>query len=54
MRKINFTELLFHHDNASRPHGSRGTMETIDSQGFQVIPHPPYSPDLHRVIYFYF
>lgn len=39
------TEFLLHHDNA-RPHCSKETMSTISRLGFEVVPHPPYSPDL--------
>jgi histone-lysine N-methyltransferase SETMAR len=34
-----------HHDNA-RPHVSQQTKELIDNFGWDVIDHPPYSPDL--------
>mgnify|MGYP003415101186 FL=1 len=36
---------LLHHDNA-RPHCSRETLGKIDRLKFEVLPHPPYSPDL--------
>ncbi|CAI6357430.1 unnamed protein product [Macrosiphum euphorbiae] len=49
----NLTQLLLHHDNA-RPHCSRATMTAIESLGFQVIPHPPYSPDLAPCDFFLF
>lgn len=36
---------ILQHDNA-RPHTSRLTRESISSLHFDVVPHPPYSPDL--------
>ncbi len=33
------------HDNAA-PHTAKVTKETLESLGFRVLPHPPYSPDL--------
>jgi len=49
----NLTQLLLHHDNV-RPHCSHATMTAIESLGFQVIPHPPYSPDLAPCDFFLF
>jgi len=37
--------ILFHHDNAP-PHKAAVTMATIRDCGFEIVPHPPYSPDL--------
>lgn len=36
---------LFHHDNAPA-HTSSVAIATIQNCGFQLLPHPPYSPDL--------
>ena len=33
------------HDNA-RPHTTRATQELLDYFGWDVLPHPPHSPDL--------
>jgi len=42
-RKI--SEILLHHDNA-RPHVAHSVVEFLDKYGIQIVPHPPYSPDL--------
>ena len=36
---------FFVHDNA-RPHTARQTVDKLNELGFDVLPHPPYSPDL--------
>jgi histone-lysine N-methyltransferase SETMAR len=38
-------DTLIQHDNA-RPHISLGAQEAIAKFGWNVLPHPPYSPDL--------
>jgi [histone H3]-lysine36 N-dimethyltransferase SETMAR len=43
--KMRSTRLLLHHDNAA-PHGTKQVKDYIASQGIQIMPHPPYSPDL--------
>jgi histone-lysine N-methyltransferase SETMAR len=45
--------LLLHFDNAS-PHKAKVTQEAIERLGFEVIEHPPYSPDLAPADFFLF
>lgn len=42
---INRKGVVFHHDNA-RPHTSLMTRQKLTELGFEVLMHPPYSPDL--------
>lgn len=42
-----------HHDNA-RVHTSKATMEFLTSKGVEVVPHPPYSPDLAPCDFWFF
>jgi histone-lysine N-methyltransferase SETMAR len=37
--------VLFHHDNA-RTHTARATQERFQELQYQLLEHPPYSPDL--------
>ena len=37
--------VLILHDNA-RPHVSSAVSEILEKYGWQVLPHPPYSPDM--------
>jgi len=38
-------DVLILHDNA-RSHASGAVSETLEKYGWQVLPHPPYSPDM--------
>ncbi|CAK9827264.1 Histone-lysine N-methyltransferase SETMAR [Anthophora retusa] len=42
---VNRNGVVFHHDNA-RPHTSLVTRQKLIELGWDVLPHPPYSPDL--------
>lgn len=42
---VNRKGVVFHHDNA-RPHTSLVTRQKLLELGWDVLPHPPYSPDL--------
>jgi transposase len=37
--------LLLLHDNA-RPHSAAAAVNLLNSWGSEILPHPPYSPDL--------
>ena len=45
--------IVFHHDNA-RPHTSLVTWQKLLELGWNVLSHPPYSPDLAPSDYFLF
>ena len=38
-------KVVFQHDNA-RPHVARTVKETLEALNWDVLPHPPYSPDI--------
>lgn len=42
---VNRKGIVFHHDNA-RPHTSLVTQKKLLELGWDVLPHPPYSPDI--------
>ena len=39
------SRILLLHDNA-RPHTARATIDALEMMKFEVLSHPPYSPDL--------
>ena len=49
----NRESLVFHHDNA-KLHTSLVTWQKLLELGLDVLPHPPYSPDLAPSDYFLF
>ena len=38
-------KVIFQHDN-SRPHVARSVKDTLEALRWEVLPHPPYSPDV--------
>ena len=38
-------KLIFHHDNA-RPHVAVPVKNYLENAGWEILPHPPYSPDI--------
>ncbi len=50
---INRKGVVFHHDNA-RPHTSLMTRQKLKELGWEVLMHPPYSPDLAPSDYYLF
>ncbi|GFU59394.1 mariner Mos1 transposase [Trichonephila clavipes] len=49
----NQKDVVFHYDNA-RPHTSLVTRQKLLELGWDILPHPPYSPDLAPSDYFCF
>jgi len=37
--------VIFHHDNA-RPHTSKMTLDKLKELKWEILLHPPYSPDI--------
>ncbi len=46
-------KVLFHHDNAPA-HSSAVTMAKLVELGYELLPNPPYSPDLTPRDFFWF
>lgn len=46
-------KVIFLHDNA-RPHVAKPVKETLEALGWNVLPHPPYSPDIAPSDYYLF
>ena len=45
--------MILHHDNA-RPHAAKVTQEKIRELNWELLPHPPYSPDIAPSDYYLF
>ena len=52
-RPIRQHNVLSMHDNA-RPQVANMTKEAIQTHGWEVLPHPPYSPDLAPTNFYLF
>ena len=50
---VNQKGFILLHDNA-RPHISRITQQKLNELGYEVLPHPPYSPDISSIDYHFF
>ena len=53
LKKRSGKKVLLLHDNA-RPHTAKKTKELISSFGWEILKHPPYSPDLSPSDYYLF
>ena len=45
MRSDTRQKIIFHYDNAL-PHVAISVKNYLENSGWEVLPHPPYSPDL--------
>ena len=50
---FNRKDMILHHDNA-RPHAALGTRQKIAEVGWEILLHPPYSPDIASSNYYLF
>lgn len=50
---VNRKGVILHHDNA-RPHVAKNTMQKLNELGWEILPHPPYSPDMAPTDYHLF
>ena len=50
---FNRKQIILLHDN-EKPHISSTTQETLKDLNFEVLPHPPYSPDIAPSDYYLF
>ncbi|CAK9803058.1 Mariner Mos1 transposase [Anthophora quadrimaculata] len=42
---VNRNNVIFHHDNA-RPHVAKSVTKKLSKFNWEILPHPPYSPDI--------
>ena len=42
---LNRKDMILHHDNV-RPHAALGTRQKIAEVGWEILSHPPYSPNI--------
>ena len=52
-RLANRHEVVFHQDN-TRPHVSVNTLQKLKGFGWDILNHPPYSPDMAPSDYYLF
>ena len=46
-------KVILQHDNAQH-HNAHLTLEKTENMGWEVLPHPPHSPDLAPSVYYLF
>ena len=50
---IKHNKVIFQHTNA-RPHVAKIVKETLEALNWDILPHPPYSPDIVLLDYHFF